>query len=260
MTEWWRFDGWPTAGEWQAVWALAAALLAGLLLFIAWKQLHGLSESNRRLAESNTLLAESNRALSRPTIVVEFAFERTAWRNYTSSSNESTVFVVVQNVGASPAIDVTLHVSPVFEATDKKLTELGLDALNELFAGGTPIRMIAPGQKLKYILDSAKDAMQDAALPAEYTVAAVYTDIERTGNYAEEFILQMSPWGMSVAEVDPAKQISKDIQFISENLRSAQRGLPALISTVRQLKRSAEVQRQPTRQRPRFRAVTRRRP
>lgn len=259
MTGWWRFDGWPTAGEWQAVWAFAAAMLAALLLYIAWKQLHGLSESNKRLAESNTLLAESNRALSRPTIVVEFAFERVAWRNYTSSSNESTVFVVVQNVGASPAIDVNLHVSPMFEATEKKLTVLGLEALNELFAGRTPIRMIAPGQKLKYVLDSAKDAMRDVNLPAEYTVVATYTDIERAGSYAEQFVLQMSPWGMSVAEVDSVKQISKDIQFISENLRSAQRGLPAITSAMRLWKQSTGSKPQPVRHRPRLRGVIRRR-
>lgn len=240
MTEWWRLVGWPTASEWQALWACVAAILAGVLLYIAWKQLHGLSESNRSLAESNKLLAESNHALSRPTVVVEFEFERTAWRNFTNSNNESTVFVVVRNVGASPALDVKLKVSPGFESTGQKLTDEGIAALNRLFSGEAPIRMIAPGQKLTYILDSAKDALNDASLPPEYSVTADYTDTERERTYSEHFFLQMAPWAMSVAQVDSAKQISKDLQFISENLRSTERGIPAVLAKLRAIAQNLE--------------------
>lgn len=257
VNEWWRIDGWPTAGEWQAVWALVAAALTGILLYVAWKQLHGLSESNSRLAESNTLLAESNRALSRPTVVVEFAFERIAWRNFNNAPNESNVYVLVQNVGASPAIDLTLGVSPSFDATDKKLSAEGLRALNGLFDGATKIRMIAPGQQLKYILDSAKDALNNQDLPAEYVVSATYTDIERSSEYSESFILQMAPWAMSIAEVNAAKQISKDIQFVSENLRSTQRGLPSLASSIRRLEPTDKPGRRFSVKRPRVRGVSR---
>jgi len=246
MTEWWRIDGWPTAEEWQALWSFMAAAFAAVLLVIAWRQLTGLAVSNRGLAESNNLLAESNRALSRPAIVVRLEFERVAARNYTNTANLSNVFVVVENVGASPAIDVALQVTPAFEGTGKKLSDEGLEALNSLFNGSAPIRMIAPNQRLKYILDSAKDAMQDPALPTEYVVTATYTDIEESTSYSEPFVLQMSPWGMSVAEVDPAKQLSRDIQFISENLRSSQHGLPKVVSAVRSLKADREPGRLPS--------------
>ena len=243
MTEWWRFEGWPSAEEWQALWALLSAILAAILLVIAWRQLNGLSVSNRSLAESNTLLAESNRALSRPTMVVQFEFERVAMRNYTNQVNASNVFVVVENVGASPAVDVRLEVEPLFQATSQKLTTEGLRALNALFDGSTPIRMIAPRQRLKYILDSAKHALGDPDLPKEYVVSVTYSDIEGSMGYAERFVLQMSPWGMSVAEVDPAKQLSKDVQFISENLRASHRGLSSIESAVRERGKELNTQR-----------------
>lgn len=101
--------------------------------------------------------------------------------------------------------------------------------------------------------------MNDPALSAEYTVTAVYTDIERASAYCEQFFLQMSPSDMSMAEVDPATQISRNLQFISENLRSMYRGLPAVASTVRSLKRPTEPKRRPAAQRPRLRSVYRRR-
>lgn len=243
ITEWWRIEGWPRADEWQAFWAFIAAGLAAALLWIAWRQLHGLAVSNKSLAESNKLLAESNRALSRPTVIVQFEFERVAMRNYTNQTNANTVYVVVENVGASPAMNVLLKVTPEFEATEMKLSKEGLEALNALFSGSAPIRMIGPHQRLKYILDSAKDALQNEDLPTEYVVDATYTDLEASESYEDSFVLQMSPWGMSVAEVDPRKQLSKDVQFISENLRGTKGVLGAIASEVRSQRPTEEPKR-----------------
>lgn len=257
MTEWWRAEGWPTAEEWTALWAFAAVVLTALLLWVAWRQLAGLAASNSGLAESNRLLAESNRALSRPSIVVEFAFEKVPWRNYTQTSNVSTVFVVVKNVGASPAMNVRMSVSPAFEATDKKITPEVLAFLNARFDGQSVVRMIAPAQRLKYILDSAKDAVGNEDLPGEYTITAVYEDLEGS-TFGERFVLQMSPWAISVAETDPLRQLSKDVQFISENLRSSSYGLPKVASSVRALADDPEASYRTGLGRPRLRASRRR--
>lgn len=240
MTDWWRVQGWPTPDEWQAFWGFASTVLTGLLIWIALRQLSGLAKSNRGLVESNELLAESNHSLSRPTIIVQLDFERVPMRNYTNNSNNSNVFVVVDNVGASPAVDVLLAVDPKFEATPTKLTAEGLQALNDLFSGRERFRMVAPGQRFRYILDSASDALKSDELPSEYTVTASYWDSERKRRYEESFTLQMSPWAMAVAEVDPAKQLSKDVQFISENLKSRQTGLPRIASAVRSLQAQKE--------------------
>lgn len=241
MSEWWRFEGWPTAGEWQAWWGFAAVIVAGVLLYVAWKQLSGLAESNKQLAESNRLLTESNKAISRPVVVVEYAFERQASRDFTNTQNESTVFVVVQNVGTSPARDVLLTVSPAFEHESGSVGAAATAFLNDLFSGTAPIKMLTPGQRLKYVLDDAREALQSETLPSEYEVTATYTDLERTESFSDEFVLHMSPWAMSIAEVAPLKRISKDIQFVSQSLRDREKGLPKLASRLRELQAEPEV-------------------
>ncbi|WP_313356205.1 hypothetical protein [Microbacterium sp.] len=233
---WWRWDGWPTAAEWQAWWAFGGVLVAAVLLYVAWKQLGGLAESNRELKRSNELLTASNKEISRPVVIIEYALERHAQRDYSNSSGDSTVYVVVRNVGASPARDVRLTGSPAFQRAGGRVTQDSIDALNDLFSGARPIKMLTPGQELKYAFDDARAALSNAAVPAEYTVAAIYTDLQRTESYADEFVLELSPWGPSVAEVAPMKRLSKDIQFVAQSLRDRSQGLPGIVATIEDLK------------------------
>lgn len=238
VSEWWRVDNYPTASEWQALWAFMAAAIAGFLLWMAGRQLRGVRESNQELAKSNELLAASNREMSRPLVLVEFAFERTPLRNYTNQTTSATVYVVVRNVGASPARDITLMVSPEFAAVSSSVAKEALDALNARFGGSDPIRMLPPGQELRYVLDSATEAVGNNDLPAEYVVEVSYSDIASSTKYGEQFVLQMAPWAMSVAQVEPLRQISKDLQFVSENLRSATKGLPRIATEVKRISAS----------------------
>lgn len=231
---WWRIDGWPTAEEWQAWWGFAAVVVAAILLYVAWKQLSGLAESNKQLTRSNTLLTESNRAMSRPVVVVEYEFEKHASRDYTNTQNESSVYVLVRNVGSSPARDVTLTVSPEFQRASATVGAKTTEFLNELFSGRTSIKMLAPGQKLRYVLDSAREALASKTLPSEYEVTARYSDLERADTFSDSFVLQMSPWGMTIPEVAPLKRISKDIQFVSQSLRDRDKGLPKIATRIRE--------------------------
>lgn len=236
MFEWWRWEGWPTAAEWQAWWGFGGVVVAGVLLYVAWKQLSGLAESNRELKRSNELLTESNKEISRPVVSVEYLFEKQASRNYTNAENKSTVYIVVSNVGATPARDVRLTVTPSFQKVSATVAQEVTNFLNELFSGQKPIKMLSPGQRLKYVLDDARDALTSKTLPSEYAVNATYTDLQRTETFDDEFVLEMSPWAMSIAEVAPMKRISKDIQFVAQSLRDRDDGLPGMVKRVKELK------------------------
>lgn len=233
---WWRWEGWPTAAEWQAWWGFAAAAIAGVLLYVAWKQLSGLAESNRELKRSNELLTQSNKEISRPVVIVEYRLERHAQRDYSNSAGDSTVYVVVRNVGATPARDVLLSASPPFRRAGSSVTRASVNALNDLFSGRRPIKMLTPGQELKYAFDDAREALTNAAVPSEYVVGAIYADLQRTEKYDDEFVLELSPWGPSVAEVAPMKRISKDIQFVAQSLRDRDNGLAGIARQVKGLK------------------------
>ena len=222
---WWRFDWAPTAGEWQALWGLLAVIATVLLLLIAWRQLTGLSESNRVLAESNDLLAASNKALNRPALAVELHLQTTPSRNYESSGADGTVFVRVRNVGPSVARDINLTVTPPFQVADTKIHAHAREFLRNRFSGESPIRMLTPGQELKYVLDGASAALDDETLPVEYEVIAEYTDISGTDRIRESFVLSMAAWALSIAEDDPMARLSKDIQFVSQKLAAINKTL-----------------------------------
>jgi hypothetical protein len=215
---WWRFDWAPTASEWQALWALVGVLATVALLVIAWRQLTGLTESNRTLAKSNDLLAASNKALSRPVIVVEFHLQTKPARNYDKDIGRGFVFIRVKNVGPSVARDITLKVTPPFESADQAIHEASRDFVRKSFSGNNPIRMLTPGQEIKYLLDSSAEAVGNDSLPSSYEVTATYTDIESIDEIREMFVLSTAAWAFSIAEDDPLARISKDIQFVSEKL------------------------------------------
>lgn len=237
----WRFDWAPTAEEWQAFWAMLGVVAALLLLYVAWKQLSGLAESNLQLARSNELLTESNKALSRPLVVVEYEFRVQSRRNYASPNGSSTIFVVIRNVGQTPARDLFLTVDPPFESTSDAISEKALGFLANQFSGTVPIRMLTPGQKLMYALDEAATAVGNEDLPDEYQILARFTDVAGTEEFEEEFVLQMSPWALSVADQDPLRRISRDIQFVSETLKSQQHGIPKIAAAVSRLQPSDDV-------------------
>lgn len=228
----WRFDWAPTPEEWQAVWAMLGVMAALLLLYVAWKQLSGLAESNRQLARSNELLTESNKSLSRPIVVVEFEFRVPSNRNYNGPNGTSKLFIVIKNVGQAPARDLKLQSDPQFESASPAMFDKALSFLRERFSGDLPIRMLTPGQRLTYALDDASVAIKSRDLPAEYKVNTSYTDITGREMYGEELVLQLSPWALSVADQDPMKRISKDIQFIAEILKDSRKGLPKIASNL----------------------------
>ena len=232
---WWRWDGWPTAAEWQAWWGFAGVVVAAVLLFVAWKQLSGLAESNRELKRSNELLTESNKEISRPVVIIEYVLERHAQRDYSNSGSDSTVFVAIRNVGASPARDVLLSGSPEFQRAGTAVSNGSIQALNDLFSGGRPIKMLTPGQQLNYAFDGARDALNSSTVPSEYIVAATYSNLQRTETYADEFVLELSPWGPSVAKTAPMERISKDIQFVAQTLRDRDKGIPGIVTRIKNL-------------------------
>ena len=220
---WWRVDWAPTAGEWQAFWGLLSVAATVLLIVIAWRQLRGLAMSNSALAESNDLLAASNKALSRPVIVVEFRLQTTPSRDYANTRATSVIFILVKNVGPTAARDIHLKVTPPFEVANTAIHQAAQDFVRERFSGEEPIRMLTPGQELKYLLDTAEAALGNESLPSEYEVEATYTDISGTDRITETFFLSTEAWAFAISEDDPMARISKDIQFVSDNLEKVAR-------------------------------------
>jgi hypothetical protein len=216
----WGAEDWSALGAMIGAGAGAIAAVAALIaLLLAARQLRELIRSNDELARSNDEMSRSNLSLTRPFVVVDFEFERHAQKN-PNSGGSSTVFVVVRNVGRTPARDVTMTVDPPFAASGRgQIADEMLPFLNERFSGSAPIKTLAPERPLQYILDDATEAMRSEELPPTYSVVVRYADLSGEHRFEERFELEMGPWRMSRAVEKPLARISKDLQALTDAVR-----------------------------------------
>ena len=207
---------WGTA-EWDALGSMIggisgalAVAAAGVALFFAGRQLSELIRSNNELAASNA-------NLMRPFVVVDLKLQKHSLKPG-SGNTQASAFVLVQNIGRTPAKNLTLSVDPPFESTVETLEEMMLPSLNETFSG-KPVRMLTAARPMKFLLDRVSDALKAPSLPQSYTVVARYSDIGGTNTYEETFELEMGPWALTVSEEEPLARLSKDLQAVADAIK-----------------------------------------
>lgn len=145
VSEWWRFEGFPSAVEWQAFWGFGTFGVALVAAIIALSQLqahHG-----------------AERARRRPYVIVDFSFR------------SILMDIEIKNIGESAAGNLTLKVNIPFKSGIPKQAE----RLNRVFSSDEKISMLAPGRRILYSFDRAPDYYK-AKHPEIYTVTACYTD------------------------------------------------------------------------------------
>lgn len=228
--EWWEAildwaQGWnETQGFWTAVQGagtLLAAVAALVALSIAKSQLSALTRSNELLADSNDAMTRSNAALTRPYVVVDFDFLPEVTRDGNMSG--SSILVLVENVGRTPAKNLRLKADPPFPVPNDPSNPgwaPAVEELNRVMNGETVIRSLTHVRNLRYYVDEAKDIMGSDDKPAEaWTVEATYEDSD--GNeYRETFALELSHWRRAIATADPLHRIAKGIQGVAYEIKN----------------------------------------
>ena len=224
VTEWWRIDGWPSAEEWQAVWALGAVLATIGLLAVAYFQLRGLAEANKLLAESNRALTSSNKALVRPYVIVDFGHKVHPNRDPRAPVRISLT-LEVRNIGRTMAQGLRIRTTPELQSSltiidkNKAASEEKLKGLRKIFGGKTIIRNLAPKRTLVYMLDRLPEAMGEKGLPDGYDVEVTYSDMSGD-TFSETYRIDFEGWKESLSNNDKLERISKDVQAINETLKS----------------------------------------
>lgn len=197
--------------EWQTMSAVVGALSAILGLAFAGFQL-------RRSAIS----AES---VSRPYLNVRFHLKAIPDASPKSSSATGMVFVVVESVGATPAVDIALAVEPPFEIGGSGGGvgdgDLAVTALRHIFDGDMRISMLAPGERLRFVLDEARNVMGEPNdVPTRYKVTALYGASGSRRRFSESFVLDFDPWRYSIMEAEPIDVIARQIRRLNETFES----------------------------------------
>jgi hypothetical protein len=184
MDQWWRWDGWPTAEEWQAVWGFATVIVAAVAAFFALRQLRA---SIRAGAEA-----------SRPYITADIVFRE--WGG---------LAIEIKNSGLSAAKNIQFDwsVQPIATRDD---AQAAID--RGLIDEGIPF--LAPGRTLVYDLGYFHDLTDES--PRRFDVKMRYQGSVDSLPWSSESIIDIEQWTDTlVSERDPYKPIVRAI----ENLR-----------------------------------------
>ena len=176
MDAWWRWNGWPTAEEWQAVWGLATVVVAAVAAFFALSQLRA---SIRSGAEQ-----------SRPYVTADITFR--AWGG---------IAIEIKNSGLTAAKNIK------FEWSDKPIADRA-DAQavidRGLIDGGIPF--LAPGRTVLYDLGYFRDGTEGS--PRRFDVKMTYQGSADNSVWGSESILDIEQWTDTlISERDPYKGV-----------------------------------------------------
>ncbi len=184
MAEWWRLDGFPTAEEWQAVWALVTVGVAAAAAIVALRQ--------HRAAVRDQL------EQGRPFVVMDLAFKGT-----------THVLVVVSNTGRTGAHGVRLDWSTPPVAMD----DAAQGAIDRTLVNGE-IPFLAPGRSIRFMLNEYVDG-SESDLPRQFEVKATYSSYDhRTWNSVS--VLDVDQWAGASADQDPYEYITRDLKRIAD--------------------------------------------
>jgi hypothetical protein len=162
------------ATDWLAVAAVAQVVV---LLFAALY-------ARRQVREARSLRAVQ----TRPYVVVYFETSRVA---------RHLIDLVVENIGQTPALNVSISFSPRLETT--LLAPAGQDRANDWVALSEGIPYLAPRQRMMHLLESAIARYNsESKLPRRYEVTVSYSEVATRGrqvaDHSERYVLDIGVW------------------------------------------------------------------
>jgi len=221
----WLQDWNTTQGFWtalQGIGTLIAAVAALIAVFIARSQLGELVRSNRLLADSNDAMTASNVAAIRPYVTVDLDFRPALSRS--GGIHEISVAVKIENVGRTPAKNLTLRLDTPFNADDNGASGRdfaeSVEALNLLMNGESVIKTLTPRRPMIYPVGDSTSAMgSEESDPGEWTVEARYEDAEGR-EFKDAFTLALAPWRLALVNVDPLQRAAKNIEGVAYEIKT----------------------------------------
>ncbi|GEC74184.1 hypothetical protein [Microbacterium maritypicum] len=215
---WWRFPHMPTAEEWSALFG-ASALGA---LFFAWHQIRQVDRSNRELINTNELMRRANVETIRPRVQVSLDTTRTV-NKVRGGKVEGNIFVSLKNIGASPAHDLRLTVSPAFDSLEKFFKsgkkDLAMKALNEVFDGSVRFSTLRPGATYIWFLGRAPEIFEDENPFRRWRVEARFASTASSDEHVDISELDVDVEKRLELPVDPLVRIGRDIEIVGDRLK-----------------------------------------
>lgn len=144
---------------------------------------------------------------------------------------EASLFVVVRNLGSSPALDLRLRVSPPFTSLERffKPGMMGehFAEVNRVFNGEVHFRVLNPGKNYVWYLGNAPDIFQTSdAVPRRWEVHAEYSGTASPSPFHETYVIDLDVEKRIELPVDPLVRIGKDIEVVGDKLERIRKAIP----------------------------------
>lgn len=208
----------PTAEEWSALFG-ASALGA---LFFAWHQIRQVDQSNRELINTNELMRRANVEAIRPRVQVSLDTTRTV-NKVRGGKVEGNIFVSVQNIGASPAHDVRLSVSPAFDSLERFFKpgkkDLAMQALNDVFDGSVRFSTLRPGVTYIWFLGRAPEIFDEDNPFRRWRAQARFSSSASNEEHLDVSEMDIDVEKRLELPVDPLIRIGRDIEIVGDRLK-----------------------------------------
>lgn len=135
------------------------------------------------------------------------------------------VFLTVENIGASPALNVRLSLDAPFAAIEEHfkpgMMALQMSKINSVFDGTVSFETLIPGKKYIWSVGEGPAFFdEENGLPSKWKVLAEYRGTTMREAFRETLILDRDLERHVQFPVDPLERIGKDLENIGKELES----------------------------------------
>lgn len=199
---WWRIEGWPTAGEWQAFGSVGTLLVAAVAAGFAWRQVN----------EARALRREQ----AQPYVA--------AYLDVNNEVDFSFMTFVIKNFGQTAAHDIRISIDPPMKRAWGKV------ANPEPLDVASTITTLVPRQEWKTLFDWAPHRLA-AKLYDVYKVKIQYKDSHGKEMAAATFTIDWNQYRtMRKIGVKTTHDIGKAVQDIDKTLKKWTQGASGPLS------------------------------
>jgi hypothetical protein len=222
LGSWWRFEGMPAPEEWSALFGASALVALGF----AWYQVRQVDQSNRELIASNALARRVNIEAVRPRVQVTLEATRAVRKARFVDANApgGSVYLTVENVGASSAHNVRLRVDTPFTSleeffkADMMVTHFA--GVNKFFDGSVSFETLSPGKKYIWFIGRVPRLFdEETDLPHRWEIEAEYEGTINGDPFHDTSVIDLDLEKRVGWRSNPLERIGKDIEVVGDELK-----------------------------------------
>jgi hypothetical protein len=207
----------------SALAGILAGIAALIAVILARSQLGQLITSNTMLRDANNAAAAASLDLIRPYVFVDLHIVKHEFRD-PNVPLTADLRVRVRNGGRTVARNVRLSIDPPFEQSKRpdgvgaQASAVITETLDSMFDGSVTFPALFPDSKFSYLVDNAKEHVEDKSLTRRHVVTVRYRGQDEDLEFTDVYELDVEMLGSAFIDTDGLRRISRDLQALKQSL------------------------------------------